>query len=170
MLRLRKSISALFLGATLLAFFCVDHIQAQSILDGKLTGTITDDTGEPLPGVTVEVTSPALITGKRSTLTSDKGVYVFLHLPVGRYDLKASLQGFKSAVQTAIHISAGSSVVVNLTMAPGAIEEEVTVTAVSPVVDARTSAISTNIESDLLDKMPTSRDPFSDNPRNGCPG
>ena len=62
----------------------VTTVRAQSILDGKIVGTITDDKGEPLPGATLEVTSPALI-GKRAAVTSARGTYAFLKLPGGTY-------------------------------------------------------------------------------------
>jgi len=70
-----------FLGICL-AVISVNVARAQSILEGKITGTISDDKGEPLPGVTVEITSPILM-GKRSTTTSAKGTYVFLKLSIG---------------------------------------------------------------------------------------
>src|SRR5512136_2498130 len=109
-------------------------LRAQSISGGKLTGTITDDKGEPLPGASVEVTSPALI-GKRSTVTSSRGTYALLSLPIGTYKLTASLPGFKTSVQGNIEVTAGSSQVVDLSLPQGAIEEQVTVTGTSPVVD-----------------------------------
>ena len=85
-------------------FAGVADLRAQSISGGKLTGTITDDKGEPLPGVAVEVASPALISGKRATTTTARGTYVFLDLPVGRYTLTASIPSFKTAVQENIVI------------------------------------------------------------------
>ncbi|MDH4258478.1 MAG: TonB-dependent receptor, partial [Candidatus Aminicenantes bacterium] len=162
MQRLKRVTGTWFLALCTIAFLSAPVVHGQSIIYGKLTGTITADTGETLPGVTVEVKSTALITGSRSTVTSDRGIFVFLNLPVGRYDLTASLQGFKSVVQENIGISAGSTRVIDLVLEPGAIEEEVTVIAVSPVVDAKSSTIAAYIERDLLDKLPTSRDAFYD--------
>ncbi|NIO20561.1 MAG: TonB-dependent receptor [Candidatus Aenigmarchaeota archaeon] len=145
-----------------LAFLSVQLAHGQSILYGKVTGTIIDDTGEPLPGVTVEITSDALITGKRSTITSAKGSYVFLNLPVGKYTITATLESFKTVIQEDIAVSAASSITVDLTMEPGKIEETVTVTAAPPTVDSKSSTISANLESDLLEKLPTNRDAFYD--------
>ncbi len=136
--------------------------RGQSILEGKISGTIVDDRGEALPGVAVEATSPALISGKRAAVTSGKGTYVFLNLPVGIYKLSASLTGFKTIIQTDISISAASSIVVNLTLPMGNIEESITVTAASPIVDAKTSTIDSKLERQMLDKLPTSRDAFYD--------
>jgi outer membrane receptor protein involved in Fe transport len=135
--------------------------RAQSILEGKITGTITDDKGEPLPGATVELTGPALM-GKRSVLTSAKGTYVFMNVPSGKYKVTASLSNFKTVVQENIDVTAGSVATVVLALPMGTIEETVTVTGVAPVVDVKTSTIDARINQDMLDKLPTSRDSWYD--------
>ena len=145
-----------------LAFFNVTAVRAQSILDGKLTGTITEASGDPLPGVNVEITSPALISGKRATVTSARGTYVFLNLPVGVYKIAATLPGFKTTIQDKVGISAGGSLQVNLTMEAGAIEEQITVLAASPVIDVKSSAIDSKLENQMISRLPTSRDAFYD--------
>ena len=145
-----------------LAFFNVNAVLAQSIMDGKLTGTITEAAGDPLPGVNVEITSPALISGKRATVTSARGTYVFLNLPVGVYKIMATLPGFKTTVQEKVGISAGGSLEVNLTMEPGAIEEQITVLAASPIIDTKSSAVDSKLESQMISRLPTSRDAFYD--------
>jgi len=139
----------------------VGYVRAQSILEGKLTGTIADDKGELLPGASVEITSPALM-GKRTAVTSAKGLYVFLSLPGGKYKVTVSMPGFKTTMQENIEISAGRVVTVDLALQAGAIEEQVTVIAESPVVDSKTSTVFTKLERQMLDKLPTSRDAFYD--------
>jgi hypothetical protein len=162
MMRLKsKLLVGLFATFALLSFVIVP-VHAQSILYGKLTGTVTDETKEPLPGVTVEITSDALIGGARSDITPANGRYAFLSLPVGKYKLTATLQGFKTAIQENIIINADSVRVVDIILTPGAIEEQITVTAAAPIVDARSSTTSTSIDSKMIDKMPTSRDAFYD--------
>ncbi|NIM90941.1 MAG: TonB-dependent receptor [Candidatus Aminicenantes bacterium] len=160
--KLKKSLLILSLFALTLAFLSNHSAYSQTVFFGKLTGTITDDTGEFLPGVTVEATGEALITGARSTVTSGKGVYVFLNLPVGRYTIKATLEGFKSVIQEDVIISAGVAITIDLIMEPGAIEEQITVIGASPVVDSKSSTIATNIMDEMLDKLPTGRDAFYD--------
>ena len=162
MLRAKRFLFVSSFLVLLVAFAGVMTVQAQSILDGKLTGTITDDKGEPLPGVAIEVTSPALISGKRSAVTTGRGTYVFLNLPVGTYKITATMPNFKMTVQEGINISVGSSLNVDLIMTLGAIEETVTVTAAGPIVDAKTSTIDSKIERQMLEKLPTSRDAFYD--------
>jgi hypothetical protein len=144
-----------------LAVVNVSVARAQSILEGKITGTITDDKGEPLPGATVEATSPALI-GKRSVVTSAKGTYAFLSLQIGSYKLTASMPGFKTVVQEDIGVRAGSSAEINLVLPMGMIEETVLVTGAAPVVDVKTSTIDSKIDQAMLAKLPTSRDSFYD--------
>jgi len=144
-----------------LAFMNVGVVRAQSILEGKITGTITDDKGEPLPGATVEIASP-ILQGKRSTMTSAKGTFVFLKLSTGKYKVTVSMPGFKTLVQENIEVTAESSVTVNLALPMGTIEETVTVTAGTPVVDVKTSTIDSKIDQAMLDKLPTSRDSFYD--------
>ncbi len=162
MLRAKRFLFVSSFLVLLVAFAGVMTVRAQSILDGKLTGTITDDKGEPLPGVAVEVTSPALISGKRSTVTTGRGTYVFLNLPVGSYKLAATMPNFKTTVQENINVSAGSALNVDLTLTMGALEETVTVTAAGPIVDAKSSTIDSKIERQMLEKLPTSRDAFYD--------
>ena len=139
----------------------VSVARAQSILEGKITGTITDDNGEPLPGASVEITSPALM-GKRSAATSAKGTFVFLSLPSGSYKLTVSLPSFKTVTQEGIGVRAGGSVVINLALPVGAIEETVTVTGEAPIVDVKNSNIDAKIDQAMLAKLPTSRDSFYD--------
>jgi hypothetical protein len=159
--RARKFLFVACFFTFIFAVVNVSVVGAQSILEGKISGTITDDNGEILPGATVEITSPALM-GKRSAVTSAKGTYVFLNLPIGKYKLTASMPSFKTVVQENIAVTAGSSVTVNLKLPMGSIEESVTVTAAGPIVDAKTSTIDSKIDREMLAKLPTSRDSFYD--------
>ncbi len=143
------------------AFVSVSVLRAQSVLEGKLTGTVTDDKGEALPGVTVEITGPAVM-GKRSAVSSAKGTYVFLNVPPGTFTLRASLPGFKTYVQEDIILGAGGTVDIKVVMQMGAIEEQVTVIASSPIVDVKTSTVDSRLDGELLAKLPTSRDAFYD--------
>lgn len=158
----KKLLVGIITVALCLAFVAVPAVRGQSILYGKLTGTITEASGEPLPGVAIEITSPALISGKRAAVTTAKGTYVFLDLPVGVYKLTATLPGFKTTIQNKIGISVASSLVIDLKMEPGAIEEQITVLAASPIIDAKSSAIDSKLENQMISRLPTSRDAFYD--------
>jgi outer membrane receptor protein involved in Fe transport len=157
----RKILIGSFVLVVCLAFMNVAVVRAQSIIDGKITGTITDDKGEPLPGAAVEITGPAL-QGKRAVVTSAKGTFVFLSVPSGTYKLTASMPSFKTVTQENLVLTAGATVSINLALPVGAIEETVTVTGEAPVVDVKTSGVDSKINQEMLDKLPTSRDSWYD--------
>jgi len=157
----KKILTASLVLMVCLVFMNVVAARAQSVLEGKIAGTITDDKGEPLPGASVEITSPSLM-GKRAVLTSAKGAFVLLAVPGGKYTLRASMPGFKTVVQENIGLTAGEVVTVNLALPMGTIEETVTVTGTAPVVDVKTSTIDAKINQEMLDKLPTSRDSWYD--------
>ena len=146
----------------LLVGVSVRSVRAQAILEGKVTGTVTSEDGVPLPGATVEISSPALLAVKRSTTTSARGTYVFLNLPPGKYRVTATRDAFKTVIQENIDVSAASVLTVDLTLPVGTVEERVTVTAEGPIVDTKTSTIDSKFDRDLLEKLPTSRDAFLD--------
>jgi hypothetical protein len=137
-------------------------LNAQSIQYGKLTGTILDDGGQPIPGVQVELMSEALITGKRLTTTSESGSYVFLNLPVGTYRVSASAPSFSTMVRDNVNVSADTVATIDFTMQLGEVEESVTVTAEGEVVDIKNSAVNTTFNDEFLDRIPTARDAFYD--------
>jgi hypothetical protein len=134
---------------------------SQSVMEGKLTGTVSDDKGELLPGATAELTGPSIM-GKRSAVTSAKGIFVFLNVPPGKFKLTVGLPGFKTYVQEEIILGAGSTVELKVIMELGAIEEQVTVIAASPIVDVKTSTVDSRLEREMLAKLPTTRDAFYD--------
>lgn len=158
---MRKCLSAALVLVLGLVFVGGTVLKAQSVMEGKITGTVTDDKGEPLPGVGVELTGVAIM-GKRATVTSGKGTYVFLNVPPGKMTMTVSLAGFKTWIQDNLVLGAGSTLEVNPALQPGAIEEQITVLAASPVVDVKTSAVDSRLDKELLAKLPTSRDAFYD--------
>ena len=158
---IRKFLALTFVLMLGLAFLSGTVARAQSVLEGKVTGLVTDDKGEILPGVSVEIAGPSIM-GKRATVTSGKGMFIFLNVPPGKFTLTASLAGFKTSVQENIILSAGSTVEVNPALQVGAIEEQVTVLAASPIVDVKTSTVDSRLYREMLAKLPTSRDAFYD--------
>jgi hypothetical protein len=157
----KKILIATCVFALCFAFVSLTAARAQSVLEGKITGTITDDKGEPLPGVAVELTGPSIM-GKRTAVTSARGTYVFLDVPPGTFTLMASMPSFKKWAQEKIILGAGKVIEINPVLQLGAIEETVTVIAASPIVDAKTSTVDSRLERELINKLPTSRDAFYD--------
>lgn len=141
--------AALFAAAPLFA-------QTQT---GTITGTATDEQGAILPGVTVTVESDALIA-PRSTSTGSNGSYSHPALPPGDYTVTFALSGFQTVVQEGVRVSVARTLTVNSAMGLSGVEETVTVTADAPVVDVRSATVQTNIDQELLEAVPTGRNPW----------
>ena len=134
--------------------------QGQAI-NGTIEGTVTDQSGGALPGVSVTVANTD--TGSsRTVVTNDSGVYRALLLPLGSYRVTAELQGFRRYEQTGVNLSAGQVAVVNIAMGVGAVSEIVSVTADSPIVDlAKTEQGRTLTEEEIKTLPLTSRNPYN---------
>jgi len=132
---------------------------AAQVRTGNIYGKVIDDTGEILPGVNVTLTGR--LTAPVTSVTSSAGLFRFLSLsPAKDYVLRAELQGFKTTIKDNIIIEVGGNVDVTLVMTAGAINQEVTVTAERPVVDARKVAVGMNVTQDLIQSLPSARDPW----------
>ena len=106
----------------------------------QMSGTVTDDTGGVLPGVTVEVTQTD--TGlTRVAVTDGTGTYVLTNLPVGPYQVEATLAGFQTYVQTGIVLQVGDLAVIDAALGISALQETVTVEAAAPLVDVQSAGI-----------------------------
>ncbi len=89
-------------------------------------------------------------------------MYLLLNLPPGRYKVTTSISGFKTVVRENIEISSDATTTLNVSLPVGGVEETVNVTAAGPIVDTKTSTIDTRFDSEMLAKLPTSRDAFYD--------
>ena len=130
---------------------------AQAI--GSIFGKVTDPSGAVLPGVTVTVTG----TGLQQPLvavTSESGTYQFPSVPLGTYSVTFELTNFKKALRQNIVITSGFNAGVDVKLELGQMSEEVTITAASPVVDTKKTSTGATFTSDVLQKIPTSRDPW----------
>lgn len=121
-----------------------------------LEGVIKDTSGAVLPGVTLEATSRGI--GVVVTTTDSSGIYRFPRLPIGIYTLSASLSGYKTAQAADIDLVLGRTVTVNLTLQLNPLSEEITVTAVAPLVDVTQSGTATSIAREQLELLPKGRD------------
>jgi len=126
---------------------------------GNIFGTVSDPEGNPLPGVTVTLINP--FGAAMTSVTSAEGVFRFLSLPPSRaYGVKLELTGFKTRIEENIVVTVGNNTNLTLTMEPGVLEEAVTVTAVSPMVDQKKTSVGTNVTQEILQSLPTARDPW----------
>ncbi len=122
-----------------------------------IEGRVTDDSEGVLPGVTVVISSPALQTPQLQTVTDGNGRYRFTTLPGGVYTVTFSLSGFRTVTRERLTLGAGFTATVDIRLEVGQIEETVTVSGQSPLVDVRTTTSATNINKELMETIPTSR-------------
>ena len=130
---------------------------AQGASAGSISGTAKDTTGALLPGVNVEVSSPALIEKVRSAVTDGQGQYNIIELRPGRYSVTFTLPGFSTVRREGIELTAGFTAVINAEMRVGAVEETVTVTGASPVVDTQSVRTQNVLSYEVLDRLPTAK-------------
>ena len=121
---------------------------------GTIEGTITDQSGGTLPGVTVEATSPNL-QGTRTATTGADGRFRFASLPPGNYKVTATLSGF-ATVQKNAAVQLDATATVNMQMRP-ATGEAITVTAEAPLIDVTSSTTGTNYTANEIQKLPVQR-------------
>jgi Carboxypeptidase regulatory-like domain len=136
----------------------VDATFAQSVSSGTIEGTVKDESNAVLPGVTVTVTSPALQVGQLVQVSDSAGSYKFVDLPAGTYRLKAELTGFSAAIREDLRLTVGFNARIDLTLKLGAVEESVTVSGQSPVVDVTSTTGSVAFTKEVLDSIPRGRD------------
>jgi hypothetical protein len=126
-------------------------------LTGSLRGIISDPDGNPLPGVTVTVTSEAIM-GAQTYVSTETGAFRFPALPPGTYKLTAELTGFKTLNRENIVVRVGAVVTIDFPMEVSAVQEEVTVIAASPTVDVESTKIAVIMDRELLKNIPMARD------------
>jgi hypothetical protein len=125
---------------------------------GNVAGTVRDASGAVMPGVSVEVTSPALIEKVRSTVTDAGGRYQITALPVGTYAVTFALQGFSTIKRENIALTSDFTAPVNVQMVVGSITETVSVTAQAATVDVQSARVQTVFQGDDIAQLPTERD------------
>lgn len=143
-------------------------VWAQGRQNSTLTGTVTDDTGARLPGVTVAASSPSLIGGAVTAVTDETGTYRFPAVLPGVYEITATLSGFKTVRRTDIRVPVGETVTADVQMEVAAIAETVTVVGAVSTVDVKSSASPVNLDNTLLQNLPTGR--FQPDIINAVPG
>jgi hypothetical protein len=133
--------------------FFTQSVEAQS----AIAGTVRDTSGAVLPGVTVEASSPALIEKFRTTITSDTGQYRVVDLRPGTYTVTFTLAGFNTIARSGIVLEANFTAPINVELQVGSLQETVTVTGESPVVDVQNSQRREVVSQQFLDRLPTGR-------------
>ncbi|MFO7865584.1 MAG: carboxypeptidase regulatory-like domain-containing protein [Candidatus Aminicenantes bacterium] len=145
----------LMMGMAILFLFSMFAVAQEQT--GELVGTVTDEEGNPLPGVSVTADSPSLM-GTASSVTNMDGDYRLLRLPPGTYTVTYEMQGFGTLRREGIVIRLGRTFSLDVTLRPAALEEEVTVVGQSPVVDVKKSSTTYEISKEMFSKLPRGRD------------
>ncbi len=127
---------------------------------GSISGEVKDAQGGVLPGVTVTATSPAQI-GQLTVVTNEAGVYRFPAVPPGEYRVSYELAGFQTAVREGLRITLGFNAQVNITLNVATLQETVTVSGESPVIDTSATRVQTNYDQQMLSSIPNARDMWS---------
>jgi len=143
----------MFIGAASLALLPV----VASAQTSTIAGTVRDISGAVLPGVTVEVTSPALIERLRTATTDGSGQYQIVQLRPGTYTVTFTLPGFTVVKRENVELTSDFTATINADLKVGAVEETITVSAESPVVDVQNITTRTVMTRDVLDAIPTGR-------------
>jgi hypothetical protein len=142
---------------TLLAVCLATLTTYAQINPGHLTGTVKDSQGAVLPGVTVTATSSALL-GAQSVTTEATGDYRFPSLPAGSYTLTFELAGFQTMKRESIVLATGQTLSIDATLQLASLQESITVSAESPVVDKQSTAVGYVQTTAQLTGVPTSTD------------
>ena len=124
---------------------------------GAVAGVVRDSSGAPLPGVTVEASSPALIEKSRTAVTDDSGQYRVEQLRPGVYSVTYKLASFGTATRDGIEISAGFTAPINVALTLGTVQETINVSDRAPVVDVQTVGGQRTLVKQELDALPTAR-------------
>ena len=143
--------------ATKLAVLGLLLLPAPVFAQASLTGTVRDTSGALLPGVTVEAASEALIEKTRTAVTDGTGQYRIIDLRPGTYVLTVTLPGFATVKRDNIELTGTQVATIPIEMRVGRIEESVTVTGESPVVDVQTARREIVMQSDVIRTLPVAR-------------
>ena len=128
------------------------------VASGNISGVVRDEQGGVLPGVlvTLEGNGPT-----QTFVTEADGNYRFLNVPPGTYKVTAALQGFRTNVREGVVVTLGQSVQLPVTLNVATVQESVTVSGESPIIDTKAMGTATNFTQDELSKIPNSRDPWA---------
>jgi hypothetical protein len=123
---------------------------------GNVYGSVVDDKGQPLPGVTLTLSG---VGPSQAQVSDAQGQFRYPGLPPSTYKLEATLEGFSSVVFETVVVNLNRNTTINVTMQP-AIEETITVTAESPLLDTRKIVTGATVDKTELEKIPSARDPW----------
>jgi Carboxypeptidase regulatory-like domain/TonB dependent receptor len=131
------------------------------VTTGTIVGTVTDESGAVLPGVTATLQG-ANVAGQPTTVTGTDGAYRFPSIPPGEYSITLTLQGFSTVRRERIPVPLGGTVEINAQLKVSTLQETVTVVGESPVVNAASTQVATNLNRNWVENAPQRRFTFFD--------
>ncbi len=126
---------------------------------GEVFGKVTDTSGAVIPGVTVTLSSPVLLQ-PQVAVTGATGSYRFPGLAIGTYTIRFEIAGFTTFVRDRVRIEIGANVQINAALQISQVQETVTVSGETPVVDLRDSSKTSRFNQEALQSIPSARDPW----------
>src|SRR5439155_21264817 len=123
----------------------------------NIIGVVTDESGAVLPGVNVTATSPSLQVGRVTALSDASGEYRLSNLPLGTYEVTYTIDGFQAVKRDSVRLTAGFTARIDIPLKLGSLNETITVSGASPVVDIASSTPRTALTRETLELIPTSR-------------
>lgn len=132
---------------------------ARAQAGGEIFGRVSDASGATMPGVSVTISGPALIT-PQTTTSLDSGAYRFPGIPVGLYTVTFEIPGFNRLVRENVRIETGFNAEINARLDVSSVQETVTVSAAGPVVDTRSTTTGQTFNREMLERIPSARDPW----------
>ena len=132
-------------------------VLAQGASTATIAGVVKDSSGAVLPGVTVEAASPALIEKVRSTVTDERGQYRLPELRPGVYTLTFSLAGFSTLKREGLELRTNFTAQVDAELKVSQLEETITVTGATPLVDVQSATQQRTVSREVLDTVPTAK-------------
>ena len=143
-----------------IALALVLFVSATSVaqtIRGQIAGTVADETGAALPGVSISLTSPALQVPQIQRISDERGDYLFSDLPAATYRLTYELSGFSTIVREDFRLAPGFAARLDMQMKVATVAETITVTGESPLIDVTTTRGGTTVTQQLLQELPTNR-------------
>ena len=143
----------------LVALFATSALASAQSQTGEIFGRVTDTSGAVLPGVTVTLTGPVLLQ-PLTAVTGETGSYQFPRLEIGTYAVKFELTGFKTVVRDGVIVTVGFNAQVSVQLGISTVQETITVTGESPIVDTKATGTKQTFTNELLQSIPSARDPW----------
>src|SRR5688500_5106537 len=147
---MRGAVKCLVLAA---AVFLLPSV---ALAQATITGTVRDSSNAVLPGVTIEAASPALLA-PRVVVTDANGIYRIIDLPSGAYSLAYTLAGFSRTVRDNVAVSGAGTFTIPVELRVGGLQETITVTTETPVVDVQSTRRETVLNAEVISTLPATR-------------